>query len=324
MIGGLTIGYIRRGAAQCCMIGYWMGERHAGQGHMVAALQLVIPYIFSSLQLHRIEAACIPENERSIRLLEKAGFQREGYLRDYLKINGQWRDHLMFSLLARDGDPTENPTVMTVVSRRPCRSTDRRLLLRSSRRLTAAMLLCRYAGMAHAAEPVKISREDTALDLTATTEIYTNQGEAFQVSTAAGTDGIAAASRCAPAPKPSGRLGGLRARQRFGRTARARHRRPAFPAGEFQDVLAGPRLAAHHRRSRRAKASRSTGSRATRPTSSASRSIPVRSSPSSPNSPRRTCRRSISGSRTPTRTRSTPSRSIAASCSALPACWRCS
>lgn len=100
LLGGLTVGYIRRGAAQCCMIGYWMGERHAGQGHMYGALKLAIPYIFSSLQLHRIEAACIPDNTRSIRLLEKAGFQQEGYLREYLKINGEWRDHVMFSLLA--------------------------------------------------------------------------------------------------------------------------------------------------------------------------------------------------------------------------------
>ncbi|MGB3812296.1 MAG: GNAT family protein [Shinella sp.] len=102
LLGGLTIGYIRRGAAQCCMIGYWMGERHAGQGHMFGALELAIPYIFSSLQLHRIEAACIPDNTRSIRLLEKVGFRQEGYLREYLKINGEWRDHVMFSLLAAD------------------------------------------------------------------------------------------------------------------------------------------------------------------------------------------------------------------------------
>lgn len=104
LIGGLTIGHIRRGASQSCMIGYWMGERHAGQGHMFAALQMVIPYIFTGLELHRIEAACIPDNARSIRLLEKAGFQQEGYLRGYLKINGQWHDHVMFSRLATDTD----------------------------------------------------------------------------------------------------------------------------------------------------------------------------------------------------------------------------
>ena len=106
LMGGLTVGYIRRGAAQSCMIGYWMGERYAGQGHMFAALQLVIPHIFMELQLHRIEAACIPDNMRSIRLLEKAGFQQEGHLREYLKINGQWRDHLMFSRLAANAETT--------------------------------------------------------------------------------------------------------------------------------------------------------------------------------------------------------------------------
>lgn len=110
LLGGITAGYIRRGASQGCMIGYWMGERHAGQGHMLAAVQLIIPYIFSTLQLHRIEAACIPDNHRSVRLLEKAGFQREGYFREYLKINGEWRDHVMFSLLSRDLEPNRIPS----------------------------------------------------------------------------------------------------------------------------------------------------------------------------------------------------------------------
>ncbi|MGO7565754.1 GNAT family N-acetyltransferase, partial [Rhizobium johnstonii] len=64
-----------RWSAEATLISYWMGERHDGQGHMFAALQLVIPYIFAGLELHSIEAACIPDNARSIRLLEKAGFQ---------------------------------------------------------------------------------------------------------------------------------------------------------------------------------------------------------------------------------------------------------
>lgn len=104
LLGGLTIGYIRRGAAQGCMIGYWMGERHAGRGHMLAALKIAIPYIYGQLQLHRIEAACIPDNWKSVRLLEKAGFEREGLLRKYLKINGEWHDHLLFSRLPEDGE----------------------------------------------------------------------------------------------------------------------------------------------------------------------------------------------------------------------------
>jgi ribosomal-protein-alanine N-acetyltransferase len=104
LLGGLTIGHIRRGASQSCMVGYWMGEKHSGQGHMLAALEMAIPYIYDGLQLHRIEAACIPDNWKSIRLLEKAGFEREGLLRKYLKINGEWRDHVIFSRLPEDGE----------------------------------------------------------------------------------------------------------------------------------------------------------------------------------------------------------------------------
>lgn len=82
-----------------------MGEKYAGNGHMSAALKLVIPYIFKGLQLHRIEAACIPDNSKSIRLLENAGFQREGLLRDYLKINGSWRDHALYALVDTSDKP---------------------------------------------------------------------------------------------------------------------------------------------------------------------------------------------------------------------------
>jgi ribosomal-protein-alanine N-acetyltransferase len=111
LIGGLTIGHIRRGAAQSCMIGYWMGERFSGQGHMTAGLDLVKGYIFGQLALHRIEAACIPENVRSIRLLEKAGFQREGYMKEFLKIRGEWRDHLLYALISTNHNKSGKPVV---------------------------------------------------------------------------------------------------------------------------------------------------------------------------------------------------------------------
>lgn len=100
LVGGLTVGNIRRGAAQSCQIGYWMGEVHAGKGMMHAALGLVIPFAFNTLRLHRIEAACIPSNARSTRVLEKAGFTREGLASSYLRINGEWQDHLLFGLVA--------------------------------------------------------------------------------------------------------------------------------------------------------------------------------------------------------------------------------
>ncbi len=102
LIGGLTLAHVKRGVTQSCSLGYWMGETYANQGYMSEAVRLVIPYVFGTLKLHRIEAACLPENAPSIRLLEKAGFQKEGYARRYLCINGRWRDHVLFALLADD------------------------------------------------------------------------------------------------------------------------------------------------------------------------------------------------------------------------------
>jgi len=102
LLGGITLGNIKRGVGQNGMVGYWSSISAAGKGYMSEALSLVIPFAFNELRLHRIEAACIPHNVRSIRLLEKAGFQREGLLRSYLKINGFWQDHLLFALIESD------------------------------------------------------------------------------------------------------------------------------------------------------------------------------------------------------------------------------
>lgn len=102
LVGGITLGNIRHGVARSGHIGYWTGERHAGKGYMHEALVLLSRHAFETLRLHRIEAACIPDNARSIRVLEKAGFQREGLLRSYLKINGAWQDHYLYSLIADD------------------------------------------------------------------------------------------------------------------------------------------------------------------------------------------------------------------------------
>lgn len=102
LVGGITLGHIRHGVAQSGQIGYWMGESHAGKGYMSEAIGLVVSYAFDTLRLHRIEAACIPENTRSIRVLEKAGFRREGLLRSYLRINGSWQDHYLYALIAGD------------------------------------------------------------------------------------------------------------------------------------------------------------------------------------------------------------------------------
>ncbi len=102
LLGGITLGNIRHGVSQSGHIGYWLGESHAGRGLMVDALGLLSRFAFETMRLHRIEAACIPDNARSIRVLEKAGFRREGLLRSYLKINGKWRDHFLYGLISDD------------------------------------------------------------------------------------------------------------------------------------------------------------------------------------------------------------------------------
>ncbi len=104
LIGGITLSNIRYGVAQTASIGYWVGEKHSGKGLMVEALQLVVNHAFTTLRLHRLEAACIPGNNRSVRVLEKAGFTREGLLHSYLKINGIWQDHFLYARVA-DGHP---------------------------------------------------------------------------------------------------------------------------------------------------------------------------------------------------------------------------
>ncbi len=104
LLGGITLGGIRRGVAQCGHLGYWIGERYAGQGYMLEAVAAVTRYAFDELGLRRVEAACIPDNQRSVRVLEKAGFQPEGIMRSFLKINGQWRDHSLYARLSIDPD----------------------------------------------------------------------------------------------------------------------------------------------------------------------------------------------------------------------------
>jgi len=99
IVGGLTLANIRRGVAQAGSLGYWMGQPFIRQGYMAAAVRAVLPFAFASLRLHRVEAACIPTNAGSIALLEKTGFVREGYARQYLCINGVWQDHLLYARL---------------------------------------------------------------------------------------------------------------------------------------------------------------------------------------------------------------------------------
>jgi ribosomal-protein-alanine N-acetyltransferase len=99
LVGALTLSNVRRGVAQTGTLGYWIGLPHARQGYMTSAVRLTLDFAFRHLGLHRVEASCLPHNQASIRLLQKCGFAREGLARGYLKIAGEWRDHLLFARL---------------------------------------------------------------------------------------------------------------------------------------------------------------------------------------------------------------------------------
>lgn len=103
LTGGVTLSNVRRGVAQAGSLGYWAGQSFAGKGYTTAAVRGVVRFAFDHLELHRIEAACQPENIASRTVLTKAGFEEEGRARSYLKINGAWRDHILFARVNEAG-----------------------------------------------------------------------------------------------------------------------------------------------------------------------------------------------------------------------------
>lgn len=113
LVGGITLANVRRGVVQSANVGYWTGQPYIRRGYMFEGLQLALDFAFRHLDLHRIEAACLTDNEASRRLLLKSGFRSEGIARKYLCIAGHWQDHETFAILAGDPRPgvavTEKP-----------------------------------------------------------------------------------------------------------------------------------------------------------------------------------------------------------------------
>jgi ribosomal-protein-alanine N-acetyltransferase len=103
LLGGITLSNVRRGSAQSASLGYWMGATFAGQGRMQEAVRTLVPAAFSVLRLNRIEAATMPANAASIRVLENCGFEREGLAKSYLKINGRFEDHFLYARVSSGG-----------------------------------------------------------------------------------------------------------------------------------------------------------------------------------------------------------------------------
>ncbi|MGQ0456426.1 MAG: GNAT family N-acetyltransferase [Hyphomicrobium sp.] len=111
LLGGVTLSNVRRGSSQSASIGYWMGAPHVRRGRMQEAVRTLLPFAFGTLRLHRIEAATMPRNVPSIRVLEASGFEREGVARGFLKINGRWEDHVLYARVSQDsGQATRSGT----------------------------------------------------------------------------------------------------------------------------------------------------------------------------------------------------------------------
>jgi ribosomal-protein-alanine N-acetyltransferase len=99
LVGGITLRNIIRGVAQTGALGYWVAQPHIRHGYALAAVEQIKRFAFRRLELHRLEAACCPDNAPSRQLLLRAGFDEEGEAKGYLKINGVWRDHLLFGMV---------------------------------------------------------------------------------------------------------------------------------------------------------------------------------------------------------------------------------
>lgn len=99
LIGMVNYSNIIRGAFYSCFLGFKIAEPMQGKGLMTEAMKASISYVFDTLNLHRISANYMPRNERSARVLEKCGFQKEGVAEDYLYINEKWEQHVLTSLI---------------------------------------------------------------------------------------------------------------------------------------------------------------------------------------------------------------------------------
>ncbi|OGO77988.1 MAG: alanine acetyltransferase [Clostridiales bacterium GWB2_37_7] len=102
LIGNVTLAEILRGPLQSCFIGYYMDQNHNGKGYMTEAVRLTVDLGFNELKLHRIEAGVMPHNIRSMKVLAKAGFHKEGIARKNVNINGKWEDHQVLAIIAEE------------------------------------------------------------------------------------------------------------------------------------------------------------------------------------------------------------------------------
>ena len=102
LVGGITLSNIRRQPAMAGTLGYWTGAAFVRQGYMTEALAALREHAFRQLDVSRLEAACLPDNAASRRLLERCQFKYEGVAQAYLQIDGRWRNHVLYAALRPD------------------------------------------------------------------------------------------------------------------------------------------------------------------------------------------------------------------------------
>jgi ribosomal-protein-alanine N-acetyltransferase len=102
IIGRIALTGVMRGAFLSAHLGYWIDEEHQRKGYMTEAVREVVRFAFEDLGLHRVQAAVMPHNVASLRVLEKLGFRKEGESPRYLQIAGRWADHVVFAVTAEE------------------------------------------------------------------------------------------------------------------------------------------------------------------------------------------------------------------------------
>ena len=111
--GEINLNSIQRGPFQNAYVGYWIDERHAGNGYMSEAVVLVARFAFDDLHLHRLQIAIIPRNHNSRRVVEKLDLRDEGVALRYLEINGVWEDHVRYAITAEEWDDRRDELLKT-------------------------------------------------------------------------------------------------------------------------------------------------------------------------------------------------------------------
>ena len=107
--GKIALNGIMRGAMHGAYLGYWMDVDHQNGGLCTEGIRAVLDFAFGPAQLHRVQAAIMPRNPKSLRVIEKLGFRREGYAERYLQIAGKWEDHILFARTREEHPQPDRP-----------------------------------------------------------------------------------------------------------------------------------------------------------------------------------------------------------------------